>query len=74
MKFESSKTAIGVGVPKVTRKKETAKRAASVTVKCGCCKEELVINDFGGGLEIGGVLCTAERWRKILLPLIGKNK
>jgi len=63
---------------RVKRYPASKKKSPRIRVKCGCCKETLVIcpEDASSGnpdadlLEIGGVMAAVDQWRKILLPLL----
>ena len=43
-------------------------------LKCGCCDESVEIYYSEDSLEINGVHGSIDNWRKILLPLLKKNK
>lgn len=46
----------------------------TTTIKCGCCDEKLVIDDFSearyGILQINNVMGSKAEWRAVLEPLL----
>ena len=64
-------------VPRVTlraerRRGERTVVSPSILIRCGCCKESVVIG-YGNDdnfIEINGVSAAREEWAKILLPLL----
>lgn len=60
----------GNWIPRVYERASTKKKAACVTVKCGCCGEQVKIYHDENSLEINGVNASIDDWEKILLPLL----
>lgn len=66
----------GVVATRVNKKRNLG---PSLRIRCGCCKEAIVIhheaepsgNHHQDTLEIEGVYGTVHQWRKVLLPLLG---
>lgn len=73
-------TALRITRRKARRMGESRMVNPSILIRCGCCKERVVIFhkeptdplDVNlDTLEINGVLGTIDQWRKIFLPLLG---
>lgn len=78
-KIEDPRPQVGGVLPLwLTRRRGSPSKSPSIRVRCGCCKEHLIIFHDGRvedthaeTLEINGVMGTICQWRQVLGPLLG---
>ena len=59
---------------RVYDRKSIGTKSARLRIKCGCCDQAVDIYYDQDGLEINGVHASLAEWKKILLPLLKRQK